>query len=159
MTVEHEMVTAPETNGDDSATFLEPILREPLAQFLALSSILFVAQAIFADNEREAVLVDDTTQTYLIEHDKGYTPGPLTKKEKRQAIKIYIEEETLVRETIKRGSIESSHVYALPLQSTHSFISAHLPEPSEDTSATLSGPHCRDGLLSKIIRIGFRHPC
>ncbi len=113
-------------------TVVQRILREPLFQFLVLAGLIFAAQAIFASDDRELIVVDAATQNYLFNQEEELLLRPLSQQEKDEIVKSFIEEEILVREAVKRGFSDGSRIRALLLQNMRFFVSGNLPEPTDD---------------------------
>ena len=110
---------------------LARLAREPLVHFLLLAGLLFLAQAIFAGDRREVIVVDAAAQQYLFRQQEELLLRPLTAAEKQAIVDNFIEEEILVREATARGFTDSGRIRALLLQNMRFLIAGDLPEPSE----------------------------
>ncbi len=120
--------------GNDSGTphsFLFHLVREPLFQFLVLAGLLFIAQALFAKDDRDLIVVDAVTQEYLFDQEAELLLRPLSEAEKQDLVRNFVEEEILVREAVKRGFSDGSRIRALLLQNMRFFIAGDLAEPTE----------------------------
>ncbi len=123
---------APDRLTTPEQSFWRRVLREPLLHFLILAGLLFVAQAIFASDDRDLIVVDMATQDFLIQQEEDLLLRPLTEEEKELVVSNFIEEEILVREAVKRGFSDSSRVRALLLQNMRFFIAGDIPEPTDE---------------------------
>lgn len=116
----------------ESLPLVQRLAREPLLHFLLLAGLLFVAQAIFASDDRDVIVVDVATQDFLIKQEQDLLLRPLTDDEKDAVVNSFIEEEILVREAVKRGFSDSSRVRALLLQNMRFFIAGDIQEPTDE---------------------------
>ena len=124
---------------------------EPLIHFALLAALLFVAQALWAQDDREVISVDIATQDFLIKQKEDLLLRPLTAEEKEEVIASYVEDEMLVREARRRGFNNSSRVRALLIQNMRYFYSSDLAAPDESELRAFSGgsdgggKSCRSG--------------
>lgn len=131
------MTTETSSASDEATThrtlkrFWLAIRDEPLIHFAILAALLFVAQALWARDDREVVIVDIPTQDFLIKQKEDLLLRPLSAEEKDEAIASYVEDEMLVREARRRGFNNSSRVRALLIQNMRYFYSRDLAAPSE----------------------------
>ena len=109
------------------------LCREPLLHFAVLAGLLFVAQALWAGEDREVITVDVTTQRYLIKQKQDLLLRPLSATEKDEVIAAFVEDEMLVREAKRRGFDNNSRVRSLLVQNMRYFYSRDLPRPSDAT--------------------------
>ena len=110
--------------------------REPLVHFLGVAVLLFIGNAVFSGDGREAITVDVPTQEYLIQRQQELILRPLTEEEKVQAVESFIEEEILVREARKRGFENSSRIRTLLIQNMRFFMASEIPKPTEEDLRT-----------------------
>lgn len=125
-------MTEPASQGVPGRGFIARLLHEPLVHFLFLTGLLFGAQAVFAPDDREVISVDAATQQFLFQQEEELLLRPLTKEEKQNIVRSFVEEEILVREAVKRGFSDSSRIRTLLLQNMRFFISGDIPEPTEE---------------------------
>lgn len=109
----------------------QTLRHEPLIHFFALASLLFLANAVFSDDDREVIKVDAATRDYLLEQRQSLLLRDMTDEEKSTTIKNFIDEEILVREAQKRGFANSSSIRSLLIQNMRFFLTSELPDPSE----------------------------
>ena len=108
------------------------LAREPLFHFLILAGLLFVAQALFGETQREEIFVDAQTQRFLVEQDRDLTLVEPTPERIDALVTAFIEEEILVREARKRGFADNARIRALLAQNMRFFISGDVPQPTEE---------------------------
>ncbi len=121
----------PAANGPNTRGIFAFLIREPLVHFLVLAGLLFVAQALFARDSRDLIVVDAATQEFLFDREEEFLLRPLADEEKQEIVRSFVEEEILVREAVKRGFSDSSRIRALLLQNMRFFIAGDLPEPTD----------------------------
>lgn len=127
------MTDQAETGGVSSPSGLWGFLRhEPLVHFLALAALLFIANAIFAGDDREVIAVDTATQEYLLQERRDLLLRELTEQETQDVIDSFVEEEILTREARKRGFDSNSRIRTLLIQNMRFFLSQDLPAPSDE---------------------------
>lgn len=93
--------------------------------------MLFGAQAIFAPDTREVVLVDRSVQDYLVQNQEEQQLHPVSPEDKSNLIQDFIDEEILVREAIARGYTDSSRVRTLLVQNMRFLLAGNIGEPEE----------------------------
>ncbi|MGO1120972.1 peptidyl-prolyl cis-trans isomerase [Rhodovibrionaceae bacterium A322] len=113
------------------SSFFNRLIKDPLLHFLLLAGLLFLAQILFAKEDRDTIVVAASTQSFLFEKEEELLLRPLTDQERSDIVRNFIEEEILVREATKRGFSDSSRIRALLLQNMRFFISGDLPEPTD----------------------------
>lgn len=118
--------------SSDRTSTLGRAMREPLLHFLLLAALLFVAHALFGNDTREEIVVDQETQRFLLERETDLTLAEPSRELLDQVIENFVEDEILVREATKRGFTDSSRVRALLIQNMRFFISGNIAEPTED---------------------------
>lgn len=111
-------------SANDSAVFSrlwDSIRREPLVHFLGLAALLFVAHAVFLDDDKEVITIDIATQEFLIKQQEDLLLRLLSVEEKAEAIESFIDDEILVREARRKGLDNSSRIRRLLIQNMHFF--------------------------------------
>ena len=105
---------------------------EPLVHFLALAGLLFIANALFAGDQRETITVTSDAQAYLVKQQEDLLLRPLTAEERQGVVEDYIEEEIFVREARARGFDSSSRIRTLLIQNMRFFLASDIPAASEE---------------------------
>lgn len=105
---------------------------EPLVHFLGVAALLFVANEFFAEDPRELITVDYSTQEYLIEQQQELLLRPLRDEEKEGILQTFVDEEILTREARKRGFDDSSRIRALLIQNMRFFVANDFPDATEE---------------------------
>lgn len=114
---------------------------EPLLHFLLIAAGLFLLQGLIAGDERELIVVDATTQAYLLQQQEDLLLRPLNDAEKDEVIQRFIEEEMLVREARARGYSDSSRIRTLLVQNMRFFLTSDLEAPDEEQLRTFYDQH------------------
>lgn len=105
--------------------------RDPLFHFLGLALLIFLANALFAGDQRELITVPWESQEYLFEQEADLRLRPLTEQEKEEIVQNFIEDEILVREARRRGFDDSSRIRSLLVQNMRFFLKQDMPAPDE----------------------------
>ena len=113
-------------------TIWHRLRREPLAHFLLLTALIFLAQWLFQGDQREEIVIDTATRDFLVKQEADLRLRALTDEEVDQLLETYIEEEILFREAKKRGYTSSSRVRRLLVQNMRFFLASEIGEPSEE---------------------------
>lgn len=118
--------------NETSSSLWPTVRREPLVHFLGIAVLLFVANTVFSGDERETIVVDWSTQQFLIQQQEDLLLRPLSEQDKQEIIDNFVEEEIFVREARKRGFDSSSRIRTLLIQNMRFFISSDVPAPTEE---------------------------
>jgi hypothetical protein len=80
------------------ARYWKALSREPLAHFLALAALLFVAYELLAPSEREPIVIVQANIDELVRQQEELLARPLTEDERRAVVETAIDDEVLLRE-------------------------------------------------------------
>jgi len=105
---------------------------EPLVHFLGVAALLFAANEFIAGDSRELIVVDFSTQEYLIEQQQELLLRPLRDEEKEDVLQNFVDEEILSREARKRGFDDNSRIRALLIQNMRFFIANDFPKATDE---------------------------
>lgn len=108
------------------------IAQEPLIHFLLLAVGIFLLQALFGSEDREVIVVDQTTREHLFQQAQDLKVEPLTEADRARVIDTFIEEEILVREARARGYNDSTRIRSLLIKNMRFLLSGEVDDPSED---------------------------
>lgn len=105
---------------------------EPLVHFLGLAALLFVANALFASDQRETITITSDAQAFLIQQQEDLLLRPLTEAERQGVVDDFIEEEIFVREARARGFDSNSRIRTLLIQNMRFFLASDIPAASQE---------------------------
>jgi peptidyl-prolyl cis-trans isomerase C len=114
-----------------SARYWKALSREPLAHFLALAALLFVAYDLLAPAEREAIVITQASIDELVRQQEELLARPLTDDERRAVTETTIDDEVLLREAYRRGLDRDAVVRRHLVEKMRFILGEDAPEPTE----------------------------
>jgi peptidyl-prolyl cis-trans isomerase C len=105
--------------------------REPLAHFLALAALLFLAYDLLAPSEREAIVIAQASIDQLVGQQEELLARPLTEDERRAVTESAIDDEVLLREAYRRGLDRDAVVRRHLVEKMRFILGEGEPEPTE----------------------------
>jgi PPIC-type PPIASE domain len=113
------------------ARYWNALRREPLAHFLALAALLFVAYDLLTPSEQQAIVIDQASIDELVRQQEELLARPLTGDERRAVLESAIDDEVLLREAYRRGLDWDAVVRRHLVQKMRFILGEEEPEPSE----------------------------
>ena len=107
------------------------VRREPLVHFTFLAALLFLANDLWSDADREVIRVDRTTQETLIQQRTDLLLRPPTAEEREEVIASYIEDEILWYEARRRGLDQTSRIRQQMVRGMRYLLLGDPPQPTE----------------------------
>ena len=104
--------------------------REPLAHFLALAALLFVAYRVLAPSERDRIVIEQASIAELARQQEELLGRPLTDAERGALLKSAIDDEVLLREAYRRGLDRDAVVRRHLVQKMRFILGEDAPEPT-----------------------------
>lgn len=107
------------------------LCHEPLAHFIALAGLLFLANALVAPAGPAPIVVDRPTIDFLVQQQTELVGRPLTEAERRAVIEGFVDDEVLVREAYQRGLDRDTVVRRHLVQKMRFILGDEVSEPTE----------------------------
>jgi PPIC-type PPIASE domain len=104
--------------------------REPLAHFLALGTLLFVAYGLLTPSERGAIVIVQASIDELVRQQEELLARPLSDDERRAVQEAAIDDEVLLREAYRRGLDRDAVVRRHLVQKMRFILGEDEPEPT-----------------------------
>lgn len=107
-------------------------IREPLLHFVLLAALLLAANALWAEPERQTILVTAPMVEELEARQRDLLGRPLTEAERRDVLESYVEEEVLVREARRLGFDNDSRTRRHLAMKMRFFLDEDRPMPTTE---------------------------
>lgn len=114
-----------------NARLWNTLRHEPLAHFLVLAGLLFLANALFGRAGPEPIVVAPSTIDFLVQQQTELAGRPLTEAERQAAIEGFVDDEVLVREAYRRGLDQDDVVRRHLVQKMQFVLGDEVPAPTE----------------------------
>jgi hypothetical protein len=112
------------------ARYWNALRREPLAHFVALAAVLFVAYELLAPSEREAIVIVQASIDQLVREQEELLARPLSDDERRAVVASAIDDEVLLREAYRRGLDRDAVVRRHLVEKMRFILGEGEPEPT-----------------------------
>jgi PPIC-type PPIASE domain len=113
------------------ARYWTALRREPLAHFLALAALLFVAYDLLTPSEQEPIVIEQVSVDELVRQQEELLARPLSDDERRAVLGSAIDDEVLLREAYRRGLDRDAVVRRHLVQKMRFILGEDEPEPTE----------------------------
>ena len=113
------------------ARYWNVLRREPLAHFLALAALLFVAYDLLTPSEQQSIVIDQASIDEVVRQQEELLARPLSDDERRAVVETAIDDEVLLREAYRRGLDRDAVVRRHLVQKMRFILGEDEPEPTE----------------------------